>query len=418
MALEKFFIFEHRQIIAAMPGNGNISKREFLRYSLLGGCSLCLGGMAARVFGHGMEEGAGRSFGSKGMPDLTPGTVVPQDVPWKWSKPAIYFIDTPKGIKCKLCPQKCELAPGETGDCRTNVNYGGKLYSISYGNPCAVHVDPIEKKPLYHFLPSSLSFSIATAGCNLACLNCQNWEISQSSPRDTRNYDLMPEKVVEEAKKAKCRSIAYTYSDPVAFYEYTLDTSILARQQGIKNVIVSAGYINPEPLHRWCKYIDAANIDLKSFSDEIYEMLNAGTLQPVLDTLMTLKEEGIWLEITNLVVPTWTDNMDMIKKMCDWLAGNGFASSPLHFSRFQPQHKLAHLPATPVSTLEKARQVALNAGLNYVYIGNVPNNAGENTYCPGCKKLLIERKGFFIAQNNLAGTSCKFCQTKIEGVWG
>lgn len=380
------------------------TKREFIRYSCLGAC--------------GMAMGLGYLRSAASLPGDRKDTfrLPPEDL-WKWSKKAIYFIDTPKGIKCKLCPQRCEILPGEVGDCRTNYNYQGTLYSITYGNPCAVNIDPIEKKPLFHFLPSSYAYSIATAGCNLACLNCQNWEISQVSPRDTRNYDLMPESVVREAIKNKCASIAYTYSDPVAFYEYTLDTSMLARQEGIRNVLVSAGYINEDPLRRWCKHVDAANIDLKSFDDEIYEMLNAGTLEPVLETLRILKEEGVWLEITNLVVPTWTDDLDMIKRMSEWLCKNGFDHYPLHFSRFHPLHKLTHLPATPLATLEKARQTALGAGMKHVYIGNVPGTSAENTYCPECSKLLIERKGFTITQNNLNASSCKYCNEKISGIW-
>jgi pyruvate formate lyase activating enzyme len=341
----------------------------------------------------------------------------PADPLWKWSKEALYYITSPKGIKCKLCPQACEIKENEVGDCRTNLHYQGKLYSITYGNPCAVHVDPIEKKPLYHFHPASQAFSIATAGCNLACLNCQNWEISQVSPRDTRNYDLMPDQVVNEAKRNNCQSIAYTYSDPVAFYEYTLDSSMLARKQGIKNVMISAGYINKDPLKRLLEYIDAGNIDLKSFDDEIYEMLNAGTLEPVLDTLKMFRDEGVWLEITNLVVPTWTDDMDMIKKMCDWLYENDMHIYPLHFSRFTPLYKLTNLPQTPVSSLDQARQVALNAGIKYVYIGNVPGHEGNHTYCPKCKKILVERIGYYIKQNNITDSKCRFCGEKIDGVW-
>ena len=393
-----------------MTASKNISKREFIKASFFGGCGFC---MAAS----GLNALAGSSFGNDSLSHLAENGALPQDTPWKWSTPALYFVDTPKGIKCKLCPQKCEIEPGKAGDCRTNVNYNGVLYSISYGNPCAVHIDPVEKKPLLHFLPGTKAYSIATAGCNLACLNCQNWEISQSSPKDTRNYDLMPEAVVAEARKAGCRSIAYTYSDPVAFYEYTLDTSTLARQEGIKNLLISAGYINPDPLRRLCKVIDAANIDLKSFSDEIYEMLNAGTLQPVLDTLKILKDEGVWLEITNLVVPTWTDDMDMIKRMCDWLVENELHMFPLHFSRFYPMHKLTYLPETPVATLEKARQIALNAGIKYSYIGNVPGTKAENTSCPHCKKLLLERKGYFILQNNMTQNRCSYCNETIDGVW-
>ncbi len=378
----------------------SLTKREFLKTSLIGGCGACLAGMGLSAFGSGLT----RSLNL-------------QDEPWKWSTEALYFIETPKGIKCKLCPQKCEIGPGEAGDCRTNVNYGGKLYSISYGNPCAVHTDPIEKKPLYHFHPGTFAFSIATAGCNLACLNCQNWEISQASPKDTRNYDLMPEAVVAEAKKAGCRSIAYTYSDPVAFYEYTLDTSILARQEGLKNVLVSAGYINPDPLRRLCKHTDAANIDLKSFSDEVYEMLNAGTLEPVLESLRILRDEGVWLEITNLVVPTWTDDYDMIKRMCGWLAENGMQGFPLHFSRFNPLYKLTHLPPTPVTTLEKAREIALEEGIRFVYIGNVPGNPATNTFCPSCHRMIVQRKGYTIPDYHISASKCEFCSETIEGKW-
>ena len=382
----------------------NLTKRDFLKCAALGTCGLAISSFPLNLFG-----GVNKFFSSP-VPN-TPETL------WKWSKEALYYINTPKGLKCKLCPRHCEIKPDEVGECRTNLSHDGKLYSISYGNPCAVHIDPIEKKPLYHFLPSTTAFSIATAGCNLACLNCQNWEISQADPRKTRNYDLMPDQVVKEAKNNHCPSIAYTYSDPVAFYEYTLDTSMLARQQGVKNTIHSAGYINEEPLRRLLPYVDAANIDLKSFDDQIYEMLNAGTLQPVLDTLKTIREEGVWLEITNLIVPTWNDDMDMIKKMCEWLVDNDLESTPLHFSRFSPLYKLTNLPQTPVSTLDQAREIAFSSGIKYVYIGNVPNHEGNNTYCPKCKKLLVERLGFFVQQNNIVNSHCKFCGELIDGVW-
>jgi pyruvate formate lyase activating enzyme len=381
-----------------------ISKREFLRKGLVYSCGIGLG-----ISGFDMLAGGLNNFIHRypqPMGDL-----------WKWSIESMYYVSTPRGIKCLLCPQACILKEGETGDCRTNVNVKDKLYSITYGNPCAVHIDPIEKKPLYHFLPSTKTYSVATAGCNLACLNCQNWEISQSSPEDTRNYDLMPSDLVQQAIQYKCRSIAYTYSDPVAFYEYTLDSSRIARENGIKNILVSAGYINEEPLIEWCKYVDAANIDLKSFSNETYEMLNAGTLKPVLNTLKILKQEGIWLEITNLIVPSWTDDFDMIRKMCDWLFDNGFEDNPVHFSRFHPQYKLTNLPPTPVSDLEKAREIAMDAGLKYIYIGNVPGTKAESTYCPECNKVVLNRKGYTIVQNNLSDGKCKYCGEHIAGIW-
>jgi pyruvate formate lyase activating enzyme len=329
----------------------------------------------------------------------------------------MFYIETPKGMRCQICPNECDIKEGEAGDCRNRVNKKGKLWSTAYGNPCAIHVDPIEKKPLNHFLPGTTAFSIATAGCNLACLNCQNWTISQKSPDETRNYDLPPDKVVENCIEQKCASIAYTYSEPITFYEYTYDTSVLAHQAGIKNVLVSAGYINRDPLLKFCKVIDGANIDLKSFSNDIYLKLNAGKLQPVLDTLLTLKEEGVWLEITNLVVPSWTDDMDLIKKMSNWLAEKGFTETPLHFSRFTPMYKLTQLPPTPVKSLENARDIAIAEGLKHVYIGNVPGADYQNTRCPECGNLAIERRGYSILQNNIVNGKCKSCGSTVAGVW-
>ncbi|MBU0765907.1 MAG: AmmeMemoRadiSam system radical SAM enzyme [Bacteroidetes bacterium] len=336
---------------------------------------------------------------------------------WKWSKEASHYIKNGENAECELCPHYCIVRPGKTGTCRTRINVDGKLYSIAYGNPCSTHVDPIEKKPLYHFYPSSRIFSISTAGCNLRCLNCQNWSLSQVSPKDTSNYDLMPEQVLDYCIESNCKSIAYTYGEPIVYYEYTYDTSKLAREKGIKNVLVSAGYINEKPLRELCKYTDAANIDLKSFDDETYKKLNGGSLKPVLETLKTFHDEGVWLEITNLVVPEWTDNMDKIKEMCDWLYENGLHIYPLHFSRFSPMYKLTQLPPTPVSKLEKAREIALAAGIRYVYIGNVPGSEGEDTICPKCKKKLIERRGYFISDVMIKDGKCSYCGEPIHGVF-
>ncbi|MFH1049838.1 MAG: AmmeMemoRadiSam system radical SAM enzyme [bacterium] len=347
-----------------------------------------------------------------------PNSIFTQEKPWKWSIEARHYFTKGKTAFCDLCPVECIIYPGKVGDCRVKKNFDGKLYSLVYGNPCAVHVDPVEKKPLYHFLPQSSAFSIATAGCTLQCLNCQNWEISQAKPEDTRNYDLMPEKVVESAIKYKCESIAYTYSEPTAFFEYTYDTAKIAKSKGIKNVFVSCGYIKEKPLREMCKVLDAANIDLKSFSDEIYKKLNRGTLKPVLRTLQILAEEGVWLEITNLIVPTWTDDLKMIRQMCKWLTKNKLNKYPLHFSRFHPLHKLTNLPQTPAETLEKARKIALEEGMQYVYVGNIPDTDSQNTYCHKCKKLLIARKGYYNLENNIENGKCKFCGAKISGVWG
>lgn len=382
-----------------------ISKRNFLKYGFYGTCGIIAGLSNIDLI-------AGKiSKVTSGLPPVSPEKL------WKWSKEAHYYVETPRGLKCRLCPHACVLEDGETGNCKTRIAINNKLYTIVYGNPCAIHVDPIEKKPLYHFLPTSRAFSVATAGCNLACLNCQNWQISQVSPKETTNYDLMPDKLVQKAISYNCKSIAYTYSEPIVFYEYMFDSAKIAHENKIKNVFVSAGYIEEKPLRKLSKYIDAANIDLKSFSNDIYEMLNAGTLQPVLNTLKILKEENVWLEITNLIVPNWTDDMDMIKKMCDWLYDNGLADCPLHFSRFTPTYKLTQLPFTSATTLEKARKIALNAGIKYVYIGNVVGSKAENTNCPNCGKTLIERKGFRIINNSIKNNKCSFCDEKIAGVW-
>jgi pyruvate formate lyase activating enzyme len=383
-----------------------INKREFIKKSLLAVGGIC-GAGCLKLMANDMkltEGNSGRLYtGDEGL--------------WKWSKESVFYEVTPRGPKCLICPNECTLKLNEVSTCRNRINKNDKLYTIAYGNPCAVHIDPIEKKPLYHFLPSSKSFSIATAGCNLACLNCQNWTISQSSPTETKNYDLMPEDVVSNCIKSGCESISYTYSEPITFFEYTYDSAKIAASKGIRNVLVTAGYINEEPLRYFLKYIDAANVDLKSFSDSIYLKLNAGKLQPILNTLKIMKEEGVWLEITNLIVPGWNDDFGMIKEMCEWLRANDLHNYPLHFSRFQPMYKLTQLPATPVSTLEKAREVALTAGIKFVYIGNVPGTDASNTHCPKCKKLLVERIGFQITQNHIKNNKCEYCGETIPGVW-
>jgi pyruvate formate lyase activating enzyme len=372
-----------------------MDKREFFKTALLGTGAACLF----------------KPFSTFPGPFLMP------QVGKKWTKEALFCTITPKGVRCQICPNECSIKEGGAGDCRSRVNQNGKLYSIAYGNPCAVHVDPVEKKPLLHFLPGSRAFSIASAGCNLACLYCQNWTISQTSPNETENSDLLPDKLIEACKSESCESIAYTYSEPITFYEYTYDSAVLARQEGIKNIMVTAGYINREPLLKLCKVIDASNVDLKSFSDDIYLRLNAGRLQPVLDTLVTMKNEGVWLEITNLVVPSWNDDMDMIKRMCNWLLQNGFEETPLHFSRFMPMYKLTQLPPTPVNILKNASEIAQKEGLKYVYVGNVPNLDAENTICPKCQKMIVERHGYSILQNHIKDEKCSFCGTKIAGVW-
>lgn len=321
-------------------------------------------------------------------------------------------------VQCHLCPTACVLENGEVGDCLVRVNKDGELYTKAYGNPVAAHVDPIEKKPLFHFYPGAKAFSIGTAGCNLHCLNCQNAEISQCSPDRIRNISLSPKEVVDTTLDYNGHIIAYTYTEPTVFYEYMYDTSVLAHERGLKNVMITAGYINPKPLRDLAPYMDAANIDLKSFDEDIYRKINKVALKPVLKTLKILKEEGVWIEITNLVIPGWTDNMETIQKMCEWLVANGFEDAPLHFSRFHPTYKLMDAPPTPFKTLKQAKQVALDAGIKHVFIGNVPGTEDEHTFCPGCGKKLINRHGFGSSEMKITYGKCDYCGAVIPGVWG
>jgi len=370
-----------------------MTKREFLKLGTAGICGLCLQGIPFSLF-----AGDAKKL-------------------WKWSKEASFYHSKDNIVYCELCPHGCTLSPGDRGICRSKVNVDGKYYTVGYGNPCTANIDPIEKKPLYHFLPTTKAFSIAVAGCTFRCLNCQNWTISQVQPEETNNLDMFPEVVVKKCLENKCDSIAYTYSEPISYYDYMYDTAKLAYSKGIKNLLISNGYINEKPLRRLAKYINAANINLKSFKNEIYKKLNGGTLAPIQNTLKVLNDEGVWLEITNLVIRTWTDDFNMIKEMCNWLVANKLDNCPLHFLKFMPLYKLTHLPITPVSTLEKARKIALDAGMKYVYLGNVPGHVGENTFCPKCKKTLLERKGFYILENNIKKGNCKFCGEAIAGKW-
>ncbi|MDL1966740.1 MAG: AmmeMemoRadiSam system radical SAM enzyme [Candidatus Desulfofervidus auxilii] len=322
-----------------------------------------------------------------------------------------------KSIMCTLCPKQCVVADGQRGYCEVRENREGIYYSLVYGNPCAVHIDPIEKKPFFHVLPGSGVFSIATAGCNLDCKFCQNWEISQAKPEETLNYDLPPSKVVALAKEYNCSAIASTYVEPTIFYEYMYDIGRITAKENILNTCHSNGYINPEPLKALCKYLDAACIDLKAFSEKFYQQETEGNLAPVLNTLKILKEQGVHIEIVNLVIPTKNDNMKIIREMVEWIKETLGSYIPLHFSRFYPRYKLKNLPPTPVQTLEQARDLALKAGLKYVYIGNVPGHPGENTYCPHCHKLIVRRLGYYIEAIYIKKGRCGYCGFPIYGVW-
>jgi pyruvate formate lyase activating enzyme len=319
-------------------------------------------------------------------------------------------------VRCELCPTECVLDNYQVGGCGVRINKDGTLYSLVYGKPCAVHIDPIEKKPFFHFLPATKAFSIATVGCVLGCKFCQNWEISQARPEETDFHDLPPADVVRLAALNGCRSVCYTYTEPTVFYEYMYDTAVIAKKFGVKNTVHTCGYIKEKPLRKLAGYLDAADVDLKAFTEDFYGRICGGRLRPVLDAIVVLREEGVWLEITNLVIPTLNDDMAEIRQMSRWLVRNAGADTPLHLSRFYPHYKLKNLPPTPLQTLQQARDTAMDAGLRYVYIGNIRSPA-ENTYCHNCEKLIIERHGYFVKQVNIKDSRCAFCNTAVPGVW-
>jgi len=320
-------------------------------------------------------------------------------------------------IICRICPRECRVGDLERGYCGTRENRDGIYYTLVYGLPCAVHVDPIEKKPLFHFLPGKLAFSIATAGCNVNCKFCQNWDISQFRPEQTRNVDLPPERVVELAIKSNSAVIAYTYSEPIIFYEYMYDTAKLGHQRGVRSVMITGGHISEKPLVDLCGQLDAIKVDLKSFSEKYYQDIVHGELKPVLDALVTIKKQGLWQEIVYLVVPTLNDSEKEFKELCQWILTELGDSVPIHFTRFHPTYLLKNLPPTPTATLETACDIALAAGLKYVYIGNVPGHKRESTHCGSCGKKVIGRYGFYITEYHLQGGVCKYCGKPVPGVW-
>ena len=274
-------------------------------------------------------------------------------------------------VECTLCPHHCRIAEGKTGVCRSRRNQNGVLVSEVYGQPCSLAIDPIEKKPLYHFHPGTMCLSIACTGCNFRCQNCQNHDISQAAPDDIDHYRLTPQQVVDLCQQHHCPGIAYTYTEPLTYIEYVMDCARLAHEKGLWNILVTAGYVCQEPLKDLLPYLDAANIDLKSFSDDIYQNISGGHLQPVLDTILAMKEAGVWIELTNLVIPGVNDELGMIRQMCRWLVENGLEETPLHFSRFFPRYKMQDVPPTPVHTLRMAEQIAQQEGIRHVYLGNV-----------------------------------------------
>lgn len=333
------------------------------------------------------------------------------------TRPAGYFEKRGDDVHCLLCPHACILAEGDRGFCRTRAVKGGTMHTLAYGNLCAVSLDPVEKKPLYHFLPQTPIASIAMGGCNLRCPNCQNWQISQARPEDVKRFELMPEQLVRLVQQRKSPSIAYTYTEPLVCFEYVRDTARIAREAGIKNVLVTAGYLNEEPLHELAPYVDAVQLDVKAFDDESYRRMSRGGLGPVLRNLRLLREAGVWLEVSFLMVSRWSDEPEEVEAFARWVVSNLGVDVPLHLLRFHPAHRLDHLPPTPVSLLHRAFERAREAGLRYVYLGNVPGLGGGVTRCPHDGEVLIERRGYHVVRNRLQRGACPKCGMRIAGVF-
>lgn len=320
-------------------------------------------------------------------------------------------------IRCKLCPRECVVSNGKRGHCGVRENRNGTYYTLVYARVCAAHVDPIEKKPLFHYLPGTPVFSVATAGCNVSCRFCQNWNLSQAEPEQVSAEYLPPGRVAELAKQFSCPTIAFTYSEPVVFSEFVMDTADAGHEAGIRSVVVSNGYIQDEPLRAVYGKVDAVKIDLKSFADYFYRKAVTGRLRPVLDSIVTLRKMGKWTEIVYLVVPTLNDSDQELRDLARWMAAHLGPDVPLHFTQYHPAYLLKHLPVTPVATLERAKAIADAEGLHYVYIGNVPGHPAESTYCPQCKRMLVDRAGFEIRQMLIRNGTCPFCLQAIPGVW-
>jgi len=321
------------------------------------------------------------------------------------------------GVECELCPRHCMVTDLERGYCGVRENRGDVYYTLIYGLPCAVNIDPIEKKPLFHFHPGTNAFSLATAGCNCNCKFCQNWDISQLRPEQTDNLDLPPKDIVQLCRARNVPTIAYTYSEPIVFYEYMYDIAEIAHRNSIKSVMITGGYIEKKPLRQLLTQLDAVKVDLKAIREDYYKNIVDGELRPVLEALIEIKKIGVWLELVYLVVPTLNDSDAEFRELAQWIKTNLGTDTPIHFSRFHPQYLLKNLPITPQSTLERAHRICRDEGLEYVYLGNLPGHPAESTYCPGCGNLLIDRRGYRILSNNIKNGTCPDCGKLIPGIF-
>ncbi len=384
-----------------------MSRRTFLKRLAAGGTALALGPSVFRE----VLRGSGTSGLRVGFPNDTPVVL------GRFSRPAAHAIAMDGGlVRCVLCPHECILAEGDRGFCRTRAVRNGALHTLAYGNACTIHLDPIEKKPFYHFVPGTQIVSVAHGGCNLRCLNCQNASISQARPEDVFELEALPADLVSTTLERGVPSIAYTYSEPLVAFEYVRDTATLARERGLRNAIVTAGFVNPRPLREIARVTDAVTLDVKAFEPALFRSISSGRVEPVLRGLEILRGEGVWVELSFLMVPTLSDSARDVAALARWTARTLGRGTPLHILRFHPEHRLAHLPSTPVAVMEDARLRAMEAGLDFVYLGNVPGHESNHTYCPGCRRVVIERNGWTIERNVLVDARCP-CGTAIAGVF-
>ena len=380
------------------PDPRGMSKRGFFKAAAGGVCALAAAGSSA------LQRGDRPRSARKGL-------IRPQPSPW--------FGEVEDGamLGCELCPRRCRIPPGRRGACRVRENRGGRGYSLGYGTPCLIQLDPVERKPFFHVLPGTRALSVSTAGCNMECRFCEVWDMALVNPEDVHAYDLPPDDVVAQARDARARSISYAFGEPVVFYEYMDAIATRAREAGLLNLLHTNGYIAEAPIRALCDRLDAVNIDLKGFDPAFYREVCGGELAPVLETLKRLAAAGVHLEITHLVIPSLNDDPARIREMCRWIAGELGRDVPLHFARFYPLYKLANLPPTPVRTLDLARAAAIEEGLRYVYIARVTGHEGENTFCPACGAPVVRRLGFVVEEIRLANGRCKACGHPIPGRW-
>lgn len=374
-----------------------MTRREMLRDCLLAGAGLAI---EASLGGCGARNRGGKT-----------------GVPRGWHEVSHYEKLPGNRVRCGICWRACEVGPGERGQCGNKENRDGVYYSLVYGQVAALNVDPIEKKPFFHFLPGTAALSFGTAGCNMHCRNCQNWEISQRTPEQVHSLPYSPEALVSMARKQSCASLAYTYNEPTVFYDFMRDTARLAREHGLRSVMVSNGTLRRQPMLELAPVLDAVKVDVKSGTNDFYKQYCDGVLAPVQETIKRVHGLGKWLEVVFLVIPGLTDGRDNIAQACDWLLSAAGPDTPLHFSRFHPEYRLKDIPATPYETLARCHEQARQAGLKYVYVGNVAEDEYQQTRCPGCGRTVIGRSGFEITAIHLDDGRCSYCHQPIPGVW-